>query len=89
MIDRILAVVMAVTPTPEPDFNPDSVTPGWIGFTAMFIVVLATLVLMFDMVRRVRRTRYRGEIREQLETERQAADLPTREDEPVNPPAED
>lgn len=86
---------MAVTPTPDPEFNPDSVTPGWIGFVAMFLVVIATLLLMFDMVRRVRRTRYRGEIQERLEAERKAADLPASADLPgpaessATPPAED
>jgi hypothetical protein len=31
-----------------------------------------TILLMFDMTRRVRRARYRGEIREKLEAERLA-----------------
>jgi len=53
---------------------PDNlVTPGWIGFLAIFGVAVATVFLIVDMTRRVRRTRYRGEIREQIEFEREEA----------------
>jgi hypothetical protein len=53
---------------------PDAqVTPGWIGFLAIFGVGLATVLLIVDMTRRIRRTRYRGEIREQIELERREA----------------
>jgi hypothetical protein len=53
---------------------PDNqVTPGWIGFLAIFFVGVATLFLIIDMTRRVRRTRYRGEIREQIALEREQA----------------
>jgi hypothetical protein len=48
----------------------DQVTPGVIGFVAIFFLAAATILLVLDMVRRVRRTRYRGEVREQLERER-------------------
>ncbi len=84
MVISWLSVVMAATPTPEID--PNSVTPGWIGFVAIFVVAIGTVVLLFDMVRRVRRTRYRGEIQERLEAERQAADLT---DSDSNPPSAD
>jgi hypothetical protein len=47
----------------------DTVTPGWIGFAITFLVALATVFIAVDMTRRVRRTRYRGEIRERLEAE--------------------
>lgn len=62
------------TDVPQPNFNKDSVTPGWLGFLAIFLVAVAVILLCIDMVRRVRRVRYRGEIREQLESERAAAD---------------
>jgi hypothetical protein len=65
---------LAATPTPTPDFNENSVTPTWVGFLATFLVAAAVLGLCLDMVRRVRRVRYRGEIREQLEAERAAAE---------------
>lgn len=65
---------LATTPTPTPDFNENSVTPTWVGFLATFFVAVAVLGLCLDMVRRVRRVRYRGEIREQIEAERAAAE---------------
>jgi hypothetical protein len=71
-----LAALAAVTPspTPAPDFDPNSVTPTWVGFAITFLVAAATVLLILDMVRRIRRTRYRGEIQELLDAEREAAD---------------
>jgi Ni/Fe-hydrogenase subunit HybB-like protein len=66
-------VMIAATPTPQPNFNENSVTPTWVGFAATFGVAAIVVLLCIDMVRRVRRVRYRGEIREQLEAERDAA----------------
>jgi len=67
-------VMLATTPTPQPNFNENSVTPTWVGFAATFGVAAIVVLLCIDMVRRVRRVRYRGEIREQLEAERDAAE---------------
>jgi hypothetical protein len=66
---------MAATPTPDPNFDPNAVTPQWIGFLATFLVAVATVLLVVDMTRRIRRVRYREEIRTALEAERAAADL--------------
>ena len=62
------------TPTPSPTFgvytgDEDLITPGWVGFAITFAVMAVTVLLVLDMTRRVRRTRYRGEIRERLEAE--------------------
>ncbi len=54
----------------KPNFDNDTVTPGVIGFIITFAVAVATVLLVIDMVHRVRRTRYRGEIRERIEAER-------------------
>jgi hypothetical protein len=54
--------------------DPDTVTPGVWGFLAILFVAVATILLVLDMLRRVRRTRYRGEVREQLERERAEAE---------------
>ena len=67
-------VMLATTPTPQPNLNENSVTPTWVGFAATFGVAAIVVLLCIDMVRRVRRVRYRGEIREQLEAERDAAE---------------
>lgn len=56
----------------ETEFDPNDVTPTWVGFLITFLIAVATLVLLYDMVRRIRRTRYRGEVRERLEAERAA-----------------
>lgn len=58
------------TSTPVP-FDEDSVTPGWIGFAFIFAIALATVFLIIDMTRRIRRVRYRSEIREKLAAEEQ------------------
>lgn len=56
-------------PTPPPDFDLNLVTPTWVGFTVTALVVLVTIVLIYDMVRRIRRMRYRGEIGQRLADE--------------------
>lgn len=48
------------------------VTPGVIGFVVTLAVALGAILLTVDMMRRVRRVRYRGEVREQLEAERES-----------------
>lgn len=66
-------VHLAATPSPAP-FNDDTVSPGWVGFAITFGVAAVTILLIMDMVRRLRRSRYRGEIRESLEAEREQAE---------------
>lgn len=64
-----------VAPTPTPSGpgafvgDEDTITPTWVGFVATFGVAIITVLLVIDMTRRVRRVRYRGEIRERLEAE--------------------
>lgn len=57
----------------EEDFDPNTVTPGVIGFIITFLVAAATVLIVIDMNRRVRRTRYRTEIREKLQAEQDDA----------------
>jgi uncharacterized protein HemY len=54
---------------PAIEVDPNSVTPGAIGFVFTFAIALVVLVLIFDMVKRVRRVRYRAEINEKLDRE--------------------
>ncbi|MCS5715293.1 hypothetical protein NVV95_12120 [Herbiconiux sp. CPCC 205716] len=54
--------------------DPDSVTPGIIGFIVTFGIALVTLLLVIDMVRRVRRVNLRAQVREELEAEIAARD---------------
>jgi len=66
-----IAAVLAATPSPSPTSTvPDvDVTPGVAGFIAIALVAVVTILLVVDMTRRIRRTRYRSEIRERLEAE--------------------
>lgn len=62
------------TPSPSPSFNPDLVTPGVWGFVVVLVIAVVTILLIIDMTRRIRRTRYAADARERIEAERQAAD---------------
>lgn len=60
------------TPAPAPpafEGDPNMVTPGVIGFFLTFVVMIAVVLLIIDMVRRIRRVNYRSEVREKLEAE--------------------
>jgi hypothetical protein len=54
--------------------DPDTVTPGPIGFAAILFVGIAVILLGLDMVRRIRRTTYRAEIQQRLADEMAARD---------------
>jgi hypothetical protein len=54
---------------PAIEVDPNSVTPGVVGFVVTFAVAGAVLMLILDMVRRVRRVRYREEINAKLDAE--------------------
>lgn len=43
--------------------DPEMVTPGTLGFLAMLFVVILTVFLIRDMMKRVRRVRYREQVR--------------------------
>jgi hypothetical protein len=61
---------------PAIEVDPNSVTPGVIGFLVTLFVGLSVFVIIADMTRRVRRVRYRAEINDKLDRE-------------ANPPAAD
>ncbi|MDR2998815.1 MAG: hypothetical protein LBU78_11950 [Microbacterium sp.] len=60
-------------PTPTSTVNPDLVTPGFVGFAIVVVLVVAVILLIWDMNRRIRRVRYREEVREELDAEEAAA----------------
>ena len=62
-------VLMEEDLIPAIEVDPNSVTPGVIGFVMTFGVMIAVLLLVLDMVRRVRRVRYRDEINQKLDAE--------------------
>jgi hypothetical protein len=53
--------------------DPELVTPGPIGFAAIVLVAVATTLLLFDMVRRIRRQKIRAEVEAMLDAEETAA----------------
>jgi hypothetical protein len=60
----------AATPSPAPKTpDPDLVTPGVWGFIITFGIGVVTVLLIIDMTRRVRRTRYRAEVAAKLDAE--------------------
>ena len=78
MISALL-FALDVTPVPTPpafEGDPDMVTPGVVGFIITFGIALLTVLLVVDMVRRIRRVRYRSEIRERIDAEASAEPAP-------------
>ncbi|WP_193598358.1 hypothetical protein [Microbacterium sp. YJN-G] len=60
-------------PTPVMTVDPDSVTPGFEGFAFIVVIVAAVALLIWDMNRRIRRVRYREEVRAELDAEEASA----------------
>lgn len=71
---NLILTVLAATPSPSSTTAPEDTfySPGTIGFLAVFGVTVGAIVLIFDMVRRVRRVRYRAEITAKLDAEQAA-----------------
>jgi hypothetical protein len=71
----ILHFVLAADPSETADPANTYYSPGTIGFLAIFFVTAFAILLIFDMVRRIRRVRYRAEIQEKLAAEASASGL--------------
>ncbi|MDJ0354748.1 hypothetical protein [Paenarthrobacter sp. PH39-S1] len=52
------------SPTIRPGLDPDQVSPGFLGFLFTFGVVVIMFFLIRDMVKRIRRVRYRAQVEE-------------------------
>lgn len=76
-----LLLRLATTPTPLPTptlregISEDQVTPGLLGFIMTAFFVVATALLIVDMVRRIRRVRYRAQVEEERLAATAAADV--------------
>jgi len=76
-----LLLRLATTPTPMPTptlrdgISEDQVTPGLLGFVMTAFFVVATALLIVDMVRRIRRVRYRAQVEEERMAAAAAADV--------------
>ena len=65
----IFSSTLSMTPTPTADPATTFYSPGTVGFLAVAFITLAAVLIVVDMVRRVRRVRYRAEIQEKLAAE--------------------
>jgi hypothetical protein len=65
----LLGLLLDVTTTPTPVADDTYNSPGTIGFLVTFGVAIVAVLLIFDMSRRIRVSRYRSEIREKLAQE--------------------
>ena len=63
----------APSPVPSPNVDENLVTPGVWGFVITAAIMVAAILLIIDMVRRIRRVNYRAEIRERLDEEAKAS----------------
>ncbi|MEN9730989.1 MAG: hypothetical protein RL488_299 [Actinomycetota bacterium] len=63
------SLLLAVTPTPSANPAETFYSPGTLGFIFTFIMAGLAILLIFDMVRRMRRVRYREEIQAKLAAE--------------------
>ncbi|MDT0170054.1 hypothetical protein [Pseudarthrobacter sp. BRE9] len=76
-----LLLSLATTPSPLPTptlregISEDQVTPGLLGFIMTAFFVVATALLIMDMVRRIRRVRYRAQVEEERLAAAAAADV--------------
>ena len=76
-----MLLALATTPSPLPTpslregISEDQITPGLWGFIMTAFFVLATTLLIVDMVRRIRRVRYRAQVEEERLAAAAAADI--------------
>ena len=77
MIHALHALALALdldvdTPPPTPpayEGDPNLVTPGVVGFIITAAIAIITVLLVLDMVRRIRRVRYRAAVQEEIAAE--------------------
>jgi len=59
----------AILAAKDEEFDPNQVSPGVAGFFAVAVLAAALVLLGFSLVSRLRRGRYRAEVREQIAEE--------------------
>jgi hypothetical protein len=76
------ALIAVLSATPDPTTpNEDLITPGPWGFAVVAFLAVAVVLLIIDMMRRIRRARFRSEVQEELDAEQ--AEQERREDPPA------
>jgi len=75
---NLLSLILKAAGTPIPSESAEptaiSTSPGTIGWIFTFSLAVAALFLIYDMVRRIRRMRYRAEIQQEITEEEAAAE---------------
>ena len=69
LISTVLIHMDGPTPTETTDPANTFYSPGTVGFLAVAFISGAAILIILDMVRRVRRVRYRAEIQDKLAAE--------------------
>jgi len=71
-----LILKFAGEPLPSESAEPTAIStsPGTVGWIFTFALAVAALFLIYDMVRRIRRMRYRAEIQQEITEEEAAAE---------------
>lgn len=69
VLSTLIARTDFATPSPTLSVDPDTVTPGFIGFVAVALIAIAVVFLLIDMLRRIRRAGYRADISAGLDAE--------------------
>jgi hypothetical protein len=87
MLDSLVLGLLSVSPQPLPNLDDVYNSPGTIGFITTFLVAGIAIMLFFDMNRRIRRTKFRQEIRARLASEELDAEIskPERPEPPQRP----
>jgi hypothetical protein len=81
----LIAALPSPSPSPTSNVPDDAVTPGVWGFVITAAVGVAVILLILDMIRRLRRVNYRAEVRERIAAEQATAETSKSDG---NPPEE-
>ncbi|WP_312178869.1 hypothetical protein [Arthrobacter sp.] len=78
-MNLLYSVYLTVNPAPiegdlKPGLEEGDITPGLLGFLATLFLAICVVFLIRDMVKRIRRVRYRGQAAEALAAEAAAAE---------------
>jgi hypothetical protein len=72
-LDLWLAAGPTPSPSPSSKVSENAVTPGVWGFVVTAGIGLVVILLILDMIRRLRRVNYRAQVRERIAAEQAAA----------------
>lgn len=72
-VTEFASALASDSPSSSAGLDPTVITPGLPGFLVFAVLVVAAGLLLWDMLRRIRRTTYREEINERLDAEEAAA----------------